>query len=67
MYALKTRTRVKCDRCPRYSLTCPRTLYYPLYAVAQKHPGALADKTDLQDNPQAFIIIENLMMEVTTF
>ena len=39
----------------RYSLSCPRTLYYPLYTLSH-----------LQDKPQAFILMDNLMMEVIT-
>jgi len=50
----------------RYCLSCKKTLYYPLYKVGppaniqQQHQEK---QTDFKD-PEAFIVLENLMMEV---
>ena len=48
----------------RYCLSCQRTLYYPLYkvsAVKRNHN----DNKDDDVPPEAFLLIDNLMLEVT--
>ena len=50
----------------RYCLSCQRTLYYPLYkvsAVKRNHN----DNKDDDVPPEAFLLIDNLMLEVTLF
>ena len=53
----------------RYCVSCERSLYYPLYRVDDRAVihQRLADQPDRQEEPVAFIVIENLMMEVTKF
>jgi len=50
----------------RYCLSCQRSLYYPLYEVQRStrvHQVG-EDQTDIQDQPVAFIVINNLVVEV---
>ena len=50
-------------------MSCERSLYYPLYRVDDRAVihQRLGDQPDRQEEPVAFIVIENLMMEVTIF
>jgi len=50
----------------RYCLSCQRSLYYPLYQVrrSSRFHQNMEDQTDIQDQPVAFIVLENLMIEV---
>ena len=49
-------------------MSCERSLYYPLYRVDDRAViHQLGDQPDSQEEPVAFIVIENLMMEVKIF
>ena len=50
-------------------MSCERSLYYPLYRVDDRAVihQRLGDQPDRQEEPVAFIVIENLMMEVKIF